>query len=77
MVDEDGKEIAPRIVEAVAVASGNGITGKKSDLAKKVEARMAEEVEKCYAEGLADKPDVIRERMLSVRKSLLEGLQPR
>lgn len=64
----------PRIVEAVGIASGSGLSGKKSNRARKIEQAIATEIQKCFDEGLANDQDQIRERMAQVRKKTAERL---
>jgi len=58
----------PVIVEAVAVAAGRGTGNEKSDYSRRLEAFMAMVVQKCYDEGVANKPDVIRKRIAEARE---------
>lgn len=57
------------VVEAVAVAAGRGTGQQKSTYSLELEQYMSAVIQKCYDEGLADKPDVIRERMAVARST--------
>lgn len=58
----------PRIVSAVGVASGSGLSGKKSGRAAQIEAAIAAEIQKCFDEGLANDQKTIRSRMMKARR---------
>jgi hypothetical protein len=47
------KKDEPNIVAAVASASGSGATGKKSNLARRLDRAMVEVVEQALAEGVS------------------------
>lgn len=57
-----------KIAAAAGIASGGGA----NDLGKRIEAAMAAEVAKCFAEGVMD-DRVILERKLEARRKVKEG----
>lgn len=60
-----------RIVEGVAIASGQG--GQKTDLSRKIEAAMQEAVLAANAEGISvNDSDQLKERMMAARQRILD-----
>jgi hypothetical protein len=62
-----------KIVSAVGVASGMHVAGQeKSDLNKAIEKAMSDAVLQAHKDGLRNKPNLIRRRMLKARDKLLD-----
>lgn len=60
-----------RIVEGVAIASGEG--GQKTDLSRKIEAAMQEAVLAANAEGISvNDSEKLKERMMAARQRVLD-----